>query len=269
MARLFASDRVGFDLSDFDLSVLLEGDDYDASSSRFVVSYDDGTRDVLEGRDFRFDDDGIPIGGTVTAYEQFDRSGALARLEGVSVAATDILDAALTSSTSDDLALFIEELSGKDRFEGGRLADTFDGYGGADQLLGDAGKDILRGGTGDDTITGGAGSDELEGGAGRDRFVFDDALGKSNVDAVLDFEANRDRLVLDRDVFSGLGGAGDLSEKAFQIGTEAADGSDRIIYNDNSGKLFFDPDGDGRRDAVLIAKLDADLRLDADDFLVR
>jgi serralysin len=49
---------------------------------------------------------------------------------------------------------------------------------------------------------------------------------------------------LDSDIFTGLA-VGTLSADAFHIGASAADGSDRIIYNDDTGALYFDLDGNG------------------------
>lgn len=68
-------------------------------------------------------------------------------------------------------------------------SDTFN----ADILLGGAGNDELHGQSGADSLDGGAGDDTLFGGGGRDTFVFNDGN-----DAIMDFAANVDRLVLDR-----------------------------------------------------------------------
>jgi cysteinyl-tRNA synthetase len=107
----------------------------------------------------------------------------------------------------------------------------------------------------------------LTGGAGKDQFIFDTKLGKTNVDAITDFEAGNDRIVLNHGVFTKLE-TGDLSASAFAIGSKPADGADRIIYNDKTGALYYDADGSGQAKPVLFAELDAHLTLSASDFLV-
>ena len=61
---------------------------------------------------------------------------------------------------------------------------------------------------------------------------------------------------------------GTLAASAFRIGAGAADASDRIIYDDDNGALFFDPDGLGGAAAVRFATLDAGLAMSNVDFLV-
>ena len=51
---------------------------------------------------------------------------------------------------------------------------------------------------------------------------------------------------------------GTLAAAAFRIGAAAADASDRIIYNDDTGALFFDQDGTGGAAQVRFATLDAE-----------
>ena len=52
------------------------------------------------------------------------------------------------------------------------------------------------------------------------------------------------------------------------VGKAAHDGSDRIVYDDKTGKLFYDADGNGGDAAVLFAKLDPHLDLGFGDFLI-
>lgn len=118
-------------------------------------------------------------------------------------------------------------------------------------LVGNAGKNVLNGGAGADTLTGGRGSDT---------FVFNSALSSKNIDKISDFDTKSDIIHLDDAIFRGLK-AGALSADAFRIGTAAADASDRIIYNDATGALFFDRDGSGSAyKAVQFADLSAGLK---------
>ena len=54
----------------------------------------------------------------------------------------------------------------------------------------------------------------------------------------------------------------------FHVGAAAADASDRIIYNPNSGFLFYDADGRGGTGQIHFATVAAHLDLHNTDFLV-
>lgn len=124
------------------------------------------------------------------------------------------------------------------------------------------------GNDGANVLNGGAGGDTLIGGGGADSFAFTTALGGGNIDVVADFVAGTDKILLDDAIFSALGGLGALNANAFRIGTGAADGSDRIIYNSTTGQLFYDADGNGAGAAVAFAQLSAGLSLTVSDFQV-
>lgn len=162
----------------------------------------------------------------------------------------------------------IEIFSGSkkaDSMTGDGKANVFQGNGGRDVLSGQGGADRLEGGAGNDRLSGGAGKDVLTGGAGKDVFVFDTALGKTNLDRVTDFNVAADTFELDRSVFRKLK-AGDLAAEAFAIGAKAREADDRIIYDSKTGALFYDADGSGKGAAVKFAVLDSGLKLTAADF---
>ena len=127
-----------------------------------------------------------------------------------------------------------------DTLQGGAGADTLAGEQGDDALSGGAGKDVLYGGDGVDFIRGGLGRDTLTGGAGRDTFNFN-FVGTANADLIVDFLPGADRIALTSAAFAGLHGSMDAQE--FRRGTAAADGDDRIIYDQATGRLFYDSDG--------------------------
>ena len=60
------------------------------------------------------------------------------------------------------------------------------------------------------------------------------------------------RFLLDDAVFTGLG-LGTLGAGAFRTGSAAQDADDRIVYNQATGQLFFDADGNGAGAQVLFA----------------
>ena len=78
-----------------------------------------------------------------------------------------------------------------------------------------------------------------------------------------------DTIRLDDAIFKGLLG-GTLAASAFASNTSgnAADASDRIIYESDTGKIYFDSDGTGSAAKVQFATLDKNLALTHADFIV-
>jgi Ca2+-binding RTX toxin-like protein len=109
----------------------------------------------------------------------------------------------------------------------------------------------------------------LAGGSGSDTFVFNTTLGSSNVDRITDYNVAADTIRLENAVFTGLAN-GTLAAGAFVKNTSgnAADGSDRIIYETDTGKLYFDRDGTGSAAKVHFATLSTNLTLTQADFIV-
>ncbi|MEO7222556.1 MAG: PQQ-dependent sugar dehydrogenase [Devosia sp.] len=126
---------------------------------------------------------------------------------------------------------------------GGWVGDRLTGDGGANALEGRDGRDVLKGGGGNDTIEGGNGSDTATGGSGSDQFVFG-ALDRG-VDTVTDFTIGSDRLVFDRWIFFDRDADGTIADAQFHASSAgvAHDRSDRLIYDTDSGRLYFDADG--------------------------
>ena len=82
----------------------------------------------------------------------------------------------------------------------------------------------------------------------------------------MDFDVSKDRILLSPEVFAVSPGE-TLPASEFHIGKKAHDASDRIIYNENTGSLFYDPDGEGGAGKIKIAELDLGLNLTADNFI--
>jgi Ca2+-binding RTX toxin-like protein len=152
---------------------------------------------------------------------------------------------------------------------GNGLANSILGNSAANRLYGGDGEDRLNGGGGDDRLSGGEDADSLTGGTGRDRFRFDSGIdGTDNVDSIEDFVAADDTILLDRAIFDAIASDGRLAPSAFRAGTEAADATDRILYHEASGRIFYDADGSGASAvAVLFATVDAGTILTAADFV--
>jgi Ca2+-binding RTX toxin-like protein len=144
---------------------------------------------------------------------------------------------------------------------------TYAGTSKADKLTGSSGNDRIEGKGGNDMIWGKSGNDILVGSSGKDSFTFDTKLGPNNIDVILKFSVKDDTIRLNDTVFTNLD-SGTLSPESFVIESKALDSQDRIIYNNKTGGLFYDPDGSGQARAIQFAKVDAGLKLTAADFLV-
>jgi Ca2+-binding RTX toxin-like protein len=137
----------------------------------------------------------------------------------------------------------------------------------ANELRALGGNDTLNGGSGPDRLHGGTGNDSLKGGLDSDSFYFDTDLdGTNNIDRILDFAAVEDTVVLDRSVFNGISQNGTLSAAAYYNGTMAHDLDDRVIYDQSTGRIFYDADGAGSVAAVLFAQITAGTALTNADF---
>lgn len=140
-------------------------------------------------------------------------------------------------------------------------------------LKGMLGDDAIDGGNGNDLIVGGGGNDTLTGGAGADTFFFETAANAAtNVDDITDFTSGSDILQFSKAKFAALTtlgqfGAADARFAANTTGV-AGDATDRLIYNTNTGELFYDKDGTGAAASVLVGVVDGAPSLAATDIWV-
>jgi Ca2+-binding RTX toxin-like protein len=166
--------------------------------------------------------------------------------------------------------------SGSDTVYGNSKENILGGAGGNDRLFGGGGGDIMDGGSGNDTLKGEGGNDILAGGLGRDTLIggsgydffgFDTKPSSSNIDVIDDFSVKYDSILLTKKVFKvDADSKGYIKSSAFWTGFSAHDSNDRIIYDKNSGALYYDADGTGAKAATQFAELDANLRLTYKDF---
>ncbi|NER24305.1 MAG: calcium-binding protein [Symploca sp. SIO1C2] len=127
-----------------------------------------------------------------------------------------------------------------------------------DILIGDDGSNGLNGSKGDDLLTGGAGADKFN-------FSFFD----QGIDTITDFNSTQgDRIQISASGFGGGLTLGMLDAEEFTIGSAATRASDRFIYNDTTGALFFDPDGTGTLAQVQFAELSGGFALTNSDIFV-
>ncbi|MDZ8259486.1 beta strand repeat-containing protein [Nostoc sp. ChiQUE01b] len=136
---------------------------------------------------------------------------------------------------------------------GNNAANTLTGGDGNDSLFGNSGNDTLFGGAGDDVLTGAVGRDVLTGGTGRDSF---DLAGSrtGGYDTIADFTVGDDTIFVSKAEFAlSQSPNTTLNTSLFRLGTSATIASDRFIYDQTTGNLFFDADGVGKAAQVQIA----------------
>ncbi len=130
--------------------------------------------------------------GSSDSFSQISLESGLTKIKGnQSITVLDDTDNQILGwDTGNDV---IKGKGGNDALSGLGGNDYLLGGTGDDQLFGDNGNDTLIGGGGDDLVAGGLGDDLLKGGGGRDLFWLDM---DSGIDTILDFNTNKDRLVL-------------------------------------------------------------------------
>jgi uncharacterized delta-60 repeat protein len=140
--------------------------------------------------------------------------------------------------------------------KGSQFNDVLTGGSGNDQLMGGAGNDVLAGGKGADTLTGGTGADTFR------------LSGDVKTDHINDFLSGTDRIELDNALFKALLTEGQLAANQFAQGAAATTATQRIVYDQPTGNLWYDLDGAAKGKAVLIAVLDNHVKIAYTDFWV-
>jgi hypothetical protein len=108
------------------------------------------------------------------------------------------------------------------------------------------------------------------GGGGEDIFKFTRTLGPTNIDTITDFSAADDTIRLEDFIFTQIVGTGTLSANQFRANAtgQAQDADDRIIYETDSGCVFYDSNGNAAGGNFLFADLDPGLAITNDDFVL-
>lgn len=207
--------------------------------------------DHVEGGDgddlfIGFDEDGSDtwIGGAGDDTISFDGVAAAVNID-------------LGARTAQGATIGADVLVSIENAVGSSGSDTIVGDDAENRIDGGDGDDVIRGGGGDDIIKGGRGSDILSGGDGDDRFCFSGPDG--GTDIITDFQPG-DRLEITASTFLlGLTNDQISSGAWFFRGLAAQDLDNRLIYDRDSGSLFYDSDG-SRGDGALvqIARFDSD-----------
>jgi Ca2+-binding RTX toxin-like protein len=123
----------------------------------------------------------------------------------------------------------------------------------AGAIVGGSGSDTLTGGSGSDVLIGGAGNDTLTGGGGADVFKFVTPSG--GTDRITDFVSGTDKIEIVGQFFGDLP-VGLLSTANFKVsGTTLTSSEPVFLFNNSTGVLSFDADGNGSSAAIDIVTL--------------
>ncbi|MGB8813152.1 MAG: FG-GAP-like repeat-containing protein [Paracoccaceae bacterium] len=135
-------------------------------------------------------------------------------------------------------------------------------------LTGNALAQSLIGNAGANRLNGLGGVDALTGGAGADVFVFTAALA-GNLDQITDYTVAADQIEIDSAIFAALP-LGALAVTAFtaNLSGAATTAAQRIIYETDTGLLWYDADGSGLGAGIRFADLAAGLTMTAAEFMV-
>ncbi|YAG14294.1 Calcium-binding protein [Nostoc sp. DSM 114161] len=159
---------------------------------------------------------------------------------------------------NDTLSAFFA--SGNNTLDGGDGNDTLSAFFAS-------GNNTLKGGNGNDILTGGSSDDTLYGGNGKDTFAFNSV--NDGVDTIYDFNVTNDVIQVSAVNFSGGLSIPSLQANQFTIGTSATTTTERFIYNDITGALFFDQDGSASGfTQIQFALVTAGLSLTNNNFVV-
>ena len=148
-------------------------------------------------------------------------------------------------------------------------------------ITGNAAVNTLLGLEGDDTFDSGSGNDTLSGGDGADTYIFSSGIkGSKNVDTIKDFVSGEDKILLSADIFTKLATAlgvidgndptplsdGDYFLSAPKVKAKSA--SDFLLYDSNTGRVYYDADGNGKGAADWFITLTGKPALSADDIYI-
>ena len=245
-----------------------DGDDSLDGSIGTDLLYGNAGNDVLTGSDLVNTLDGGTGIDTMTGGAGSDRYYADDINDLVIEFASGGTDT-VYATASYTLATQVENLviTGADAINGtgNSLSNRLTGNALNNLLTGLAGNDRLDGGLGDDDLIGGIGRDILTGGGGADEFQFAE-WGSANYDSIVDFTSVDDTIGLSSAAFGLALGA--LDPTSFAFGAAATDSLQRILYNQATGDIYFDADGNGAGARQLVASLADGTAITYEDFFV-
>ncbi len=241
------------------------------SKHKVALTGIEGGKIVFKG-DFKITN-GVITSGTVTGFIASMNGKKVMKAIDYKIPFADLANAIDEAQSGNDESetIFFMLLTAK-QVIGSNGDDTMAGVSklllggkGDDRIISSFGDKTIKGEDGDDTLIAGTGNDKLFGGKGRDIFAFTDV--GDGVDRVKDFSAKKDNFGLDEvGGFEVLGGSIDATE--FVVGEEALTADQHVIYDDKSGKLYWDEDGVGGAGKILLARISGDVKLSVANFVV-
>jgi Ca2+-binding RTX toxin-like protein len=263
---VFGDGRGGQDLLLSIEAVVLTGTDFDdtlSGSGGDDYLRGEGGDDLLRGGAgfdvLIFDGATGPVQADLTAQRAFGAEGAdtlsgIEGLEGSGFGDSLVGNARNNSLYGVDGNDTLRGLDGNDDIFGGDQSDLLFGGAGRDYIMGGRGEDLLNGGAGNDIISGQDGADTLAGGAGSDAFRFSTFPEAGGVfDTIRDFVVGEDEIVFYTWAYPEIGPRGGLNADSFIAGSEAATAAHRLIFDDQTGRLYYDADGVGGQPQLLVA----------------
>lgn len=136
-------------------------------------------------------------------------------------------------------------------------------------LTGNEFNQYIFGNKGDNRLAGLRGKDTLNGAAGDDVFVFNTTPISGQEDRIMDYTVTDDQFELDASVFTAITtGIGPLPGYAFKSNSTgvANEANDRIIYETDTGRVYYDEDGTGAIESIVFAVISANLTMTASEF---
>ena len=177
-------------------------------------------------------------------------------IDTVRIAAT-----AISGFTEYSLPAHFEHLvlSEDDRLTGFR---TLSGNSQANSITGNSADNLIDGKGGKDTLTGGGGSDTF--------FLSVMPVAAKHVLSITDFNPAQDHIALSVAAYPAFAGSTMISPARFIASTKpvARSPNENLLYDTDSGKLFVDADGSGKKAPMLVATLTGLPELSASDFVI-
>ncbi len=228
----------------------------DNAGSRIIGSYLDDKIEGGTGRDLLdFHKATGPVTGNLGLGMVSSSTTGFDEISGIEVILGSNFDDILTGDTLGN------------EFYGGSGSDRLVGGMGSDFLFGDAGSDTVFGEGGLDFVSGGRNADTLSGGLDSDIYYYDSKT--HGRDRILDFVSGEDQFHFRAGGFNVEGGyllqgkSTFISNKNPMVRVDAA----TVLYDSDTGRLFFDSDGTGIAAAVLIATITGAPSIGSDDIV--
>jgi Ca2+-binding RTX toxin-like protein len=156
-------------------------------------------------------------------------------------------------------------------FVGNGNIQTFIGTANDDTFIGNGGNDVLTGGLGDDTFQFGKVHTQMVTGAATTVQTYADvATNLTGIDTINGFASGSDHVALDNDFFTAFTATGAIDAGNFVsgAGAVAADADDFLVFDTDTGALYYDADGNGLGAAVQFATLAGAVALADTDFSI-